>query len=320
MTDRADPAPAGGRPLDPHVRQVLDAARVPVATLDAEGHLVTVNPAFAHACGRAPGELVGLHVMALCPGRDQADVLATLVHLVGRVADIEQEELRVVGADGRVRMLRMTLGALPDDEGRIDRILAIATDLTEDRRQDRRRRQESLDGTRVSLEDADTGLPNERGLTLLLASAVRRSARSSAPFALIRCEVTNLDAIEHQHGSTAARAALSLLADRLSQRLRGSDTVTRSGTGTYAVLAEDLGDAQDAAGVAYRLLASVVEPVRIPETGPPVELSLTIGIAVGNGQSSPSQMLHDAAVAAEDARADGGGGFRIQDARTGAHA
>jgi PAS domain S-box-containing protein/diguanylate cyclase (GGDEF)-like protein len=320
MTERAQPAPTAGRPLDAHVRRVLDAARVPVATLDAEGHLVSVNPAFARVCGRAPGELVGLHVMALCPGRDQADLLATLVHLVGRVSDIEQEELRVVGADGRVRVLRMTLGALPDDDGRIDRILAVAADLTEDRRHDRRRRQATIDETRTTVEDADTGLPNERGLTLLLASAVRRSSRNGAPFALLRCEVTNLDDIEHEHGSATTRAALSLVAERLSQRLRGSDTVTRTGTGTYSVLAEDLGDAQDAAGVAYRLLASVVEPILTPDDERPVDVSLTIGIAVGDAGGSPARLLDDAARATDEARRDGGGGFRMLDKRSGANA
>jgi PAS domain S-box-containing protein/diguanylate cyclase (GGDEF)-like protein len=321
MTERTAPATATGRPLDGHVRRVLDAAAVPVATLDAEGHLVTVSPAFARVCGRAPGELVGLHVTALCPGRDQAEVLASFVHLVGGVSEIEQAELRVVGADGRVRVLRVTLGALPDDDGRAERVLAVATDLTEERRQDRRRRQASVEAARAAVRDPDTGLPNERGLGLLLASAVRRSARSGAPFALLRCEVANLDDLEHRHGPAAARAALALVAERLSQRLRGSDSVTRTGTGTYSVVAEDLGDVQDAAGVAYRLLASVVEPIRVAgpsEDGEAVDVALTIGIAVGDGGASPTRILDDAATAVEEALRDGAGGFRMLDGRAGA--
>jgi diguanylate cyclase (GGDEF)-like protein/PAS domain S-box-containing protein len=289
-----------------------------LATLDAEGHLASVSPAFARVCGRAPGELLGLHVTALCPGRDPAEVLASFVHLVGGVSEIEQAELRVVGADGRVRVLRVTLGALPDDDGRTECVLAVATDLTEQRRQDRRRRQDSVAQARAAVHDPDTGLPNERGLTLLLASAVRRSARNGAPFALLRCDVTNLDAIERHHGASTARDALGLVADRLAQRLRGSDSVTRTGTGTYSVVAEDLGDEQDAAGVAYRLLAAVVEPIRVAgptEDGDDVQVALTIGIAVGDGSAVPARLLEDAATAAEQARADGDGGFRIADAR-----
>ncbi len=299
------------------VRRVFDAADVPVATLDGEGHLCSVNPAFARLCGRAPGELAGLHLLALCPGREQADVLSTLVRLVGGVTDIEQGEVRVVGADGRVRVLAVTLGSLRDDDGRVDRVLAVAHDLTQDRRAERRRRRTTLDDTRDQMEDRETGLPNERALSLLLASAIRRSATSGAPFSLLRCDVTNLDEIEREHGSATARTVLSLVSERLTQRLRGADSVARAGTGTFAVLAEDLGDAQDAAGVAYRLLAGVVEPVRVPDSGVEIDVALTVGVVVGDGTSSPAAMVGDAAEAAQEARRDGGGGFRLLDVRSG---
>jgi PAS domain S-box-containing protein/diguanylate cyclase (GGDEF)-like protein len=317
MTDVGGSAATVDGPYE-RARRVFDAAGVPTATFDGEGHVVAINPAFAQLCGRAPGELIGLHLMALCPGRDQADVLSTLVRLVGGVSDIEQEELRVVGSDGRVRVLSVTLGSLHDGDGRVDRVLAVGHDLTQDRRAARRRRRERIDSARESLEDAETGLPNDRALTLLVASAVRRSASTGAPFALLRCDVTNLDEIEHRHGATATRSVLDVVAERLAQRLRGSDTVTRSGTGTFSVLAEDLGDVQDAAGVAYRLLATVVEPVR--DAGADVDVALTVGVAVGDGDASPSVMLSDAADAARGARQDGGGGFRLRDGRVGAPA
>jgi PAS domain S-box-containing protein/diguanylate cyclase (GGDEF)-like protein len=319
MSTRGDTSIPGDGSFD-RARRVFDAAGVPVATLDGEGHLCTVNPAFARLCGRAAGELAGLHLLALCPGREQADALSTLVRLVGGVSDIEQEELRVVGADGRVRILSLTLGSLQDRDGRVDRVLAVAHDLTRDRRAERRRRRSTLEQTRDAMEDGDTGLPNERALSLLLASAVRRSATSGAPFGLLRCDVTNLDAIEREHGSAVARSLLGLVSDRLAQRLRGADTVARIGTGTFAVLAEDLGDAQDAAGVAYRLLASVVEPILEPTTVTEVTVSLVVGVVVGDGGSSPASMAIEAAGAADEARRDGDGAFRLVDASTGAPA
>jgi PAS domain S-box-containing protein/diguanylate cyclase (GGDEF)-like protein len=319
MTASGEDARPSDGPFE-RARRVLDAAAVPVATLDGEGHLVSLNPAFARLCGRAPGELVGLHLLALCPGREQADVLSVLVRLVGGVSDIEHEELRVVGADGHVRVLSVTLGSLYDDDGRVDRVLAVAGDLTTERRTARRRRRENLDETREALEDAETGLPNDRALTILLASAIRRSARTGAPFALLRCDVTNLDALARDHGSPTTRTVLSLVSERLTQRLRGSDTVTRSGTGTFSILAEDLGDAQDAAGVAYRLLAAVVEPILVPDGGGEAAVDLTVGIVVGDGDSSPSRLLADAIDAAEHAQRDGGGGFRLTDSRVAAPA
>lgn len=299
--------------VDGAVRRVLDAAGVALATLDSDGHLVAVNPSFARLCGRGLGELVGLHVMALCPAGEQAGVLTAVVRVVSGVAGVEQEELRVVGGDGRVRVLRLTLGGLPGSAGGVESVLAVAEDLTDERRRERRRRTAALRSTRAATEDVETGLPNERALALVLASAIRRSARTGAPFAVIRCEVVDLDGLERRHGSATARAVLSRLGQRLRQGLRSADTVARTGTASFTVVAEDLGDEQDAAGVAYRLLASVMEPVIVDDT--PVEVAVTVGAAVGDGRSTAADLLAAARSAASRAGEAGTGGFRLADLR-----
>jgi len=295
------------------VRRILDAACVPTATLDGEGQIVSLNPSFARLCGRAPSEIAGLHLLALCPGRDQAEVLSKLVRIVGAVSDIEQEQLRVTGADGRVRTLSLTLGGLTGADGRCERVVAIAADLTEERRSQRRRRRQAVEQSSGSVADEQTGLPNQRALPVLIGSALRRSGSHDAPFALLRCTVTNLDEIERSHGSEVTRAAMSALSERLVQRLRSADTVTRTSTDAFTVIAEDLGDAQDAAGVAYRLLASVVEDVMVFDHAVAVEM--VIGIAVGDSAAVPDALIRDASRASIDARADGVGGFRMVDRR-----
>jgi len=91
--------------------------------------------------------------------------------------------------------------------------------------------------------------------------------------------------------------------------------VCRADGDTFLVIAEDLGDEQDAAGVAYRLLSSVVEPVVVD--GLEVALALTIGIVVADGAASAETMLGTATEALQSAMADGVGGFRIIDIRPG---
>ena len=98
------------------------------------------------------------------------------------------------------------------------------------------------------------------------------------------------------------------------QLIRCVDTVNRSSAAAFTVLAEDLGDPQDAAGVAYRLLAAVVEDVLVDGTA--VEIDMVIGIAVGDGSSSPERLVSDAGRATTEALADGVGGFRMIDTRT----
>lgn len=320
MIDRGPDRPHFGAPTNgtdvgtvDAVRRILDAADVPTATLDGEGQILSLNPSFARLCGRAPSEIAGLHLLALCPGRDQADVLSKLVRIVGAVSDIEQEQLRVTGADGRVRTLTVTLGGLTGADGRCERVVAIAADLTEERRAQRRRRRQAVEQASETVADAQTGLPNQRALPVLIGSALRRSGSHDAPFALLRCTVTNLDEIERSHGSLVARDAMTALSERLVQRLRSADTVTRTSTDAFTVVAEDLGDAQDAAGVAYRLLASVVEDVNVD--GHAVGIEMVIGIAVGDSTAIPDTLIREASRSAVDAHADGTGGFRMVDTR-----
>lgn len=305
----------GGGAAPETFRRILDAAAVPAATLDGEGQIVSLNPAFARLCGRGQSEVAGLHLLSLCPGRDQADVLSKLVRIVGGVSDVEQEKLRVTGADGRVRTLSVTLGGIAGADGRVERIVAVGADLTEERRAQRHLRRESIERAREALADHDTGFPNERALSVLTGSAMRRAGLHQSSFALLRCEVVDPRSLAATHGDDAAREAIAAVAERLQQRLRSEDTVTRSAPEVFTVIAEDLGDVQDAVGVAYRLLASVVEPV-LTSSGSAIPIELVIGISVGDGCSTPERLLSDAAQAAGEALTDGSGGFRVIDSRT----
>ena len=96
--------------------------------------------------------------------------------------------------------------------------------------------------------------------------------------------------------------------------LRDTDVVCRVGDDLY-VVAEHLGDEQDAAGVAYRLMSTLVAPV--DDHGTALKVSLTVGISVADGAASPRAMVEAAGDALDDARADGMGSFRIVDLRTG---
>ncbi len=297
------------------LRRVLDAAGVALATLDAEGHVVSANAAFATVFGRTVDAVVDSHLIGLCTEEHSAEVLAALVRVVGLVSEVEVLDLRLGTEDGRAEVVRLTFGAVASPAGGVDHVVCVAKDVTAAQRAERRRRRTVLELTRSATEDADSGLPNLLGFDGLLASALRRSARTGYPFSLLRCDLDGLGAAAELHGRTVAQSLVEVYAARLAQRLRPSDMVCRAEGDTFLVIAEDLGDEQDAAGVAYRLLSSVVEPVLID--GSEISLPLTIGIVVADGAASADQMLATAEEALTAARADGVGGFRIIDIRPG---
>lgn len=316
-------APAAGcAPADPALRRILDAAGIPAASIDLEGRLTGANPAFARACGRAVGELVGLHVLSLCPGRDQAELLGAVVHLVSGRSRIERAELGVVSGEGSVRELVLTLGTAVDDDGRPVAIHAVAEDVTARRREERRR--EGRPPAEAELDPSTAGRSDDRVTPDAVAAAIEaasRTATDEAPFALLLCEPRHRSADPVRADAPVEAWVLGALAERLRQRLRSEDTVVPPAGDGIAVVAEHLGDVQDAAGVAYRLLAAVVEPVRSGSQAAGAEadevpVDLAVGIAVGDARSEAPDLWRAARTALDAALDDGPGSFRIEDRRT----
>lgn len=304
---RSDPDAPVPRPSGPDgaLRRVLDAAGIPAATLDLEGRFTAVNPAFARACGRAVGELVGLHVLSLCP--TGGELLTAVVHLVGGVTAIERSAVEVVAADGSVRDLLLTLGVAAGPDGP-SAIHVVAEDVSARRREERR--QERLPAPAVD----DSPAAGEVGE---LTGAVLRSARTGAPWALLDCLVQVRDAVDRGDSDRDAAPpgdVVEAVTERVRQRLRPEDEVHLTGADRIRVVAEALGDVQDAAGVAYRLLAAVVEPVRTARGEVAVEL--TIGIAVADADADLVAVRDEAATALAAATTDGAGTFRLSDCRT----
>jgi GGDEF domain-containing protein len=149
-----------------------------------------------------------------------------------------------------------------------------------------------------------------------LESASRRAGRNNAAFALVQCAVeVPLDGSGRGNHTTGGEdpseyeTLLMTCVDRIRQRLRPSDTVARSGD-SILVVAEDLGDEQDAAGVTYRVLSTVVEPV--PTENGPVTVQMHAGTVVADG-STPLHKISPAAAGA--ARSVQSGGFELVDMR-----
>jgi PAS domain S-box-containing protein len=286
---------------------VLERAGVPLARLDEDGTVRSTNSAFARACGRPRGELVDTPLGAFAADDDAEALLAVLERVRRNPQEVAEVTIRVVGADGRVRDLQVELGHLGehDDPDGPGRLLCVARDHAQDRRRERDDRLQRVHATTATTTDATTGLPNRRGLELLLASATRRSGREQAPFAVLRCEL-QLPVTAPEVRDALVTACLA----RLRQRLRAADSVTRIEPDVLVVVAEDLHDEQDAAGVAYRLLSTTVEPVPVDHVELRVEM--TVGIAMGDPNTPPNTLLAASVEAASNSER---GGFRILDLR-----
>jgi PAS domain-containing protein len=280
---------SGSAGADADLRRVLEAAGVGIATADAEGHLVSASAGFAARWGRDVDDLLGLHLVGLWPERRRAEITATLVRLVEGISGLETVE-GPYDDEGRASF---TIGRLADPAGRTASLVVVTTGDAGTPAADRRRAERHAAGEPGSTA-ADPGL----------RPALMRSTRSGAAVALLCCELDADDLCPRLVGAVMSR---------LAARLRTSDSLRAPAPGWFTVIAEDLHDEQDAAGVAYRLLSATVEPVRVDDRE--TALSMAIGVVVADGDASEEAMFSAAASALADARADGPGCFRLVDLR-----
>lgn len=300
---------------DAALLRVIEAAGIATATLDTEGRIRSSSPSFARTWGRATEELCDLHLLTLCPDHEQAEVMAALARLFDGSSDLERHDLRLDPAGAEARVLRLTMGSAASADGSLDHVAVVLHDVTAPHRAERRRRRQVVEFTRAATHDPTTGLPNLRAFDTMLASALRRSARTGYPFSLLRVDVDGLASLIEGLPGAEAGELVEIYTARLAQQLRPSDEVCRGAGDSFLVIAEDLGDVQDAAGVAYRLLSTVIEPICVGAKE--IRLPMTIGIVVADGSASADGLSGTADAALAEARTDGVGGFRIIDVRPG---
>ena len=151
-------------------------------------------------------------------------------------------------------------------------------------------RLEALEATRErdamrSLAHTDplTGLPNRRGLSIALTTALTRCT----PDKLLAVYVMDLDGfkpVNDTHGHDVGDELLVAVTRRLRGHLRQSDLVARLGGDEFVVMAGHLSSLQQAQDLGHKLLDAFHPPFSLGSVQ--VKVGLTIGYAIAPEDST----------------------------------
>jgi diguanylate cyclase (GGDEF)-like protein len=175
----------------------------------------------------------------------------------------------------------------------------------------------------AALHDALTGLPNRVLLVDRIEQCIARArSRGNYHFAVIYLDLDRFKVINDSMDHSVGDKLLVAVAQRLTQSLRGGDTVGRAedqetvarlGGDEFTVVLENLRAPEDAAAVARRLLAELCRP--LPLDGQEIVVTASMGVVAGSGSAaSAAQLLRDADVAMYRAKGAGGNRFAMFDA------
>ncbi len=276
------------------------------------GRILEVNEAFENLYGRPRQDVVGRSAAELEIFLDPEKV-EELGSRSASEGTAQEAVVRVRRASGEVReVLLACVSLLPDGEVHLIVAGQDVSPMVEEEQALRRR----------AFHDALTGLPNRDLLWDRSVHAMERVGRTGDGLGVLYLDLDGFKAVNDTHGHAAGDAVLEELARRFSDGARREDTVARVGGDEFVFLLESVEDAADVEAAAGRLLASLDEPLRIPDVDGPIRLRASCGAVHVDAVDLPSpdpmpvpdrvdEILRRADEAMYAAKADGGGVHRV---------
>jgi diguanylate cyclase (GGDEF)-like protein len=232
--------------LIPGASAVEDATDM-VFALDQQGRMVFANRTAESFTGRSRADLLG---------RPFAD-------LVSDPDTWAPGEVGLTRSDGSVVWVEVSTWASGGQ------VWGIARDVTE-------RRQEIDLLRHKAFHDPLTGLPNRDLFSDRLEQALNVARRTGRPLTLMIVDLDRFKQVNDSYGHPCGDEVLRLIAARIRQTLRASDTVARLGGDEFGVLLPEE-DAEKGTHVAMKLQRVLREPLRVG--GVVCRLDASVGLA-----------------------------------------
>ena len=250
------------------------------------GQIIEVNPAFSEITGYSRREAIGQDANMLGSGRHDAHFFARLWQTL-RARGYWDGEIWNRHKSGRVYPQRLTISAVYNDAGEVQRYVGLIADITS-----LKVHQQELE--HLAHHDALTGLPNRTLLADRVRQAMALSRRHQHCLALVFIDLDGFKAVNDLHGHDTGDRLLVELGSLMQGVLRESDTLGRLGGDEFVAVLGDLGKKEDSFPVLQRLLDVVAAPVMID--GQRLEVSASLGVAFypDGEELDPDQLLRQA--------------------------
>ncbi|MBI4192304.1 MAG: EAL domain-containing protein [Betaproteobacteria bacterium] len=166
--------------------------------------------------------------------------------------------------------------------------------------------------------DPLTGLPNRVMFNARLTQALAQAHRYDKTAAVLFVDLDRFKVINDTLGHDAGDLLLKELALRLRDCLREGDTIGRQGGDEFVVLVEEVGDPQQVAGVAQKILETVAQQFLL--SGQDFHVTASIGISIYPDDGNDVQaLLKNADIAMYRAKEQGKNTFQFYSAQMNQH-
>lgn len=286
------------RASEERFRVLLQHASDVVLTVDRTGVCTYASPSVEAVFGYSPGEILGVQTRDLVHP-DDADRVQQFI------ADRDNEasgaapsiEFRVRHRDQRWCTVETVMSNLVDHPA-VRGIVCNLRDVT-----DLRAAQARLE--HQATHDELTGLANRPLLFSLGTQALARAGRDGSSTAFLYLDLDGFKDVNDTFGHGAGDRVLVEVGRRLTRAARIGDLAARLGGDEFGILCEHVAGADEAIGVARRVVDTVSGPIVLGAQT--LEIGVTIGVATSTDPNHTfEQLVHDADAALYRAKRSAG--------------
>ncbi|WP_202634795.1 sensor domain-containing diguanylate cyclase [Rugosibacter aromaticivorans] len=259
---------------------------------DKDARIQWANPAFSEMTGYLSSDVLGLNLRDLGKSEKQDPAYYQTIWKTILAGNVWHGELVHRHKNGADYDEEMTITPMKDAAENVTHFIAVMSNITE-----RKKSEEQI--RTLAFYDTLTQLPNRRLLDDRLGRAMIASKRSNRYGALMFLDLDNFKPLNDKYGHGTGDLLLIEVAQRITQCVRGTDTVARFGGDEFVVMLDGLGadrneSINEAEIVAEKIRRALAEPFMLSthkegrgEVGIEHRCSTSIGVAlfIGDGVS-----------------------------------
>ncbi len=250
--------------------KVLESTSEGVMVTARDGTIVWVNGGFSRISGYPREEVIGHNASLLKSGLQGAAFYKAMWTELASKGEWSGE-IWNRRKDGEAFPEWLTIKAVPDQSGRIDRYVGVFSDISKHKRAEETIRH-------LTYYDPVTRLPNRYLFQDRIGQALERARRTERKVALVLVSLDRFKTVNETLGHQVGDDLLREVAGRLMNSVRAEDTVSRLRGDTFCCVLLELGQSHDANPVINRILDCFAQPFMIG--GHELFITASLGISI----------------------------------------
>jgi len=231
--------------------------------------IMAVNPAFLKLYDVKLNEVIGRDCRSVCHCRRLDPKINGLCPGKKAMESAEySREKRIAQIGNKEIICEVTATPIMDHNGSVTQIIRVAHNITESMQQ-----QQQIH--HMAYHDGLTGLPNRALFKDRLEQAILQSVRNHSSGVIALVDLDKFKEINDTYGHASGDELLKVISNRLTQCVRGTDTVARMSGDEFLVIFREVTNDTQAIALAYQLIDTIKTPILLSTS------TVTVAASIG---------------------------------------